>query len=401
MMKPLIDTDTARRLIFEYLPDVPAVACPLDQCAGRILRETIRADRPFPPFDRATMDGYALRTVDIHQVDYFTVSVQIPAGAPPREIGPTPGACAEIMTGAVVPTDADCVVPYEATTRTDEACVRLNPDTTHAPGDSIHACGSDHAAGQDLLHPGIRLGCHEVAVAATCGYARLQVSALPTIAVASTGDELVEVAAQPEPHQIRRSNDIAIATALADLQLPVSQRVHLPDAPATVEARLSDLIQNNAFVILSGGISMGKKDYIPEVLDALGLQCHFHGVAQRPGKPMGFWSNDHCAVFALPGNPLSTLSCLHHYVIPGIQAAMQRTQQDVGQTVQMAETAYVRKEQTVFLPVSLQAHNQATPCPSHTSGDLVSILASDGYIVIPAGVSEVTIGSDYSFYPWH
>lgn len=400
-MKPLIDTETARRLIFEHVPHVPAVACPLAQCAGRVLRQTIHADRPFPPFNRAMMDGYAIRASDISVVDAFTVTTQIAAGTPEAAIGAMPGACAEIMTGAVVPRNADCVLPYEATQRIDQNTMRLQVETTHAAGDYIHPLGSDHPAGQDLLHPGVRLNCHAIAVAATCGYSELQASAIPSIAIISSGDELVDIDDQPAPHQIRRSNDIAIEAALANAQLPARVRSHLPDAADIVQAQLERLIQDHDFVILSGGISKGKKDYIPSALEALGMDCHFHGVAQQPGKPMGFWTNDRCAVFALPGNPISTLSCLHHYVIPGMHHAQHRNAPALRQTVKITQAAPVRKDLTVFLPVTRKENNQAVPCPSHNSGDLVSILASDGYIIIPAGIAEVTVGSSYCFYPWH
>ena len=146
---------------------------------------------------------------------------------------------------------------------------------------------------------------------------------------------------------------------------------------------------------------MGKKDFIPDLLDELGLRCHFHGIAQKPGKPMGYWTNEDCAVFALPGNPLSTLTCLHHYVIPAIQKAMGLESTSMATTVELTNSEKVRKDLTVFVPVTLGENSRATPCPPQNSGDLVRILQSDGYIVVPSGEASADEGKNYGFHPWH
>ncbi len=399
-MKALLDAPTALARILTHLPPIGITACPLAHAAGRILREPVHADRPFPPFDRAMMDGFALRAAETNAGECFTITAQALAGTPQTTIGEIPGACAEIMTGAVLPSDADCVVPYEETERLDATHIRLlSPGRYHA-GEAVHACGSDHESGALLLEPGRLLGSREIAVAATCGYDRLQVSELPTIAIASTGDELVAVDARPEPHQIRRSNDLAIHAALARAQLAVRERIHLPDHAETCLAQLRALTARNRFVIISGGISMGQKDLIPAALNALGLVCHFHGVAQKPGKPMGFWSQAGCAVFALPGNPLSTLSCLHHYGIPAIHSAQQAVPRPNLRIIRLCKSVRVPETLAVFMPVKLEEANLATPIPPQNSGDLVSILQSDGYIQIPAGTAEADCNTDYPFQPW-
>lgn len=400
-MKPLISSSEARQHIDAHLPAVPAITCPLDKCAGRILRERITADRPLPPFNRSMMDGYAIRAADAQLIDAFTITVQAPAGTPAQTIGNTIGSCAEIMTGAVVPSDADCVVPYEVTETLPDGRIRLLTPSDHSRGSCIHFLGSDHAAGKTLLCENVRLGSREIAIAATCGYAELQVTKIPSISIVSTGDELVDVAATPEAHQIRRSNDLSIETALANAQLNAKERTHLPDDAAISKEQLARLIATNTFLIISGGISMGKKDYIPETLDELGLQNHFHGVKQKPGKPFGFWSNDHCAVFTLPGNPLSTLVALHHYVIPAIQQAMGAPAPRSTRTVQLAEPVKARDDITIFLPIQLGANNTAHSYPAQNSGDLVRILQSDGYIELPATATKsYDQGDTFDFRPW-
>jgi molybdopterin molybdotransferase len=245
------------------------------------------------------------------------------------------------------------------------------------------------------------LGGREIAVAASCGYAELQVTKLPSIAIVSTGDELVDVASQPEPHQIRRSNDIAIETSLARAQLPAQTRAHIPDDPAPSLDQLKGLVADHRILIISGGISMGKKDFIPDTLDALGLTGHFHGVAQKPGKPMGFWSRPGCAVFALPGNPSSTLTCLHDYVIPAIHEAMGLAQPERPRRVALDRAVRVRDDLTIFLPVALTAENRATPQPTQNSGDLVRILNSDGFVQLPPTAQKsYPAGKTVDFHPW-
>ena len=400
-MHPPISPTEARRRIHAHLPALAAIACPLHKCAGRVLREPINADRPLPPFNRSMMDGYALRAAELSTVESFTVTVQAPAGSPAQSIGPQRGACAEIMTGAVVPHDADCVLPYEATTTDAQGRIRARQPAAHRRGDCIHALGSDFQGGDVLVPAGTILGSHAIAVAATCGYSNLQVAKIPAIAIVSTGDELVDVDAKPLAHQIRRSNDLAIDTALARLQLHAQQRRHLPDDRQRCSTELAELIGESDFVIISGGISKGKKDYIPEILSALGLQCQFHGVRQKPGKPFGYWSHPHGAVFTLPGNPLSALTALHHYALPAIERAMGRAAAPQPQQVELAEAAKARDDITLFLPVQLIGANRAQPRPAQNSGDQVSVLNTDGYLELPPSTQRVyPAGTTFDFYPW-
>ncbi|MGJ8654528.1 MAG: molybdopterin molybdotransferase MoeA [Opitutaceae bacterium] len=401
-MKSLITPSEATRLILENLPKISTIQCPLDKCAGRILQETIIADRPFPPFNRSMMDGYAIRAADIDTDGQFHISIQAPAGSPEQLIGSTSKHCAEIMTGAVVPEDADCVVPYETTKRIDEQTMQLLKPSKHTTGDCIHPYASDRPTGEILLKHGAVIGSREIAVAATCGYAKLSVAKIPAITIVSTGDELVDVALEPAPHQIRRSNDIMVETALARVHLNAKERAHLPDEADECKTALKALIEKNEVILISGGISMGKKDFIPAVLDELGLTNHFHGIAQKPGKPMGYWTNSKCAVFTLPGNPLSTLTCLHHYVIPAIFSAMGKIRTKHAQKVSVGKDLRARDDITIFLPVSLSSDHVATSQPAQNSGDLVRILSSDGYIVVPPKQTKVyPTGSSFDYHAWH
>jgi molybdopterin molybdotransferase len=401
-MRKLMTTEQARMAINEALPLLPAVSSPLGQCAGQILRESITADRPFPPFDRSMMDGYAIRVAEIDPDGIFEIVTQAPAGIPEQSLGEAKQVCAEIMTGAVVPSDADCVVQYEVTRRIDQTHMELLNPSDHTAGDFIHTFASDRPAGETLLEAGVMIGAREIAIAASCGCDSLLVSKRPSIVIVSTGDELVDVATTPAPHQIRRSNDVMIAAALKRVGIPDCQFVHLPDEPETSKAQLARLIEANDVVIISGGISMGKKDYIPSSLDRLGLTCQFHGVAQKPGKPLGFWSHPDCAVFTLPGNPLSTLTCLHHYVIPALFRAMGQAQAPIPNQVVLDAPVKARDDLTIFLPVKRNAANQVSAQPANNSGDLVRILQSDGYIELsPTPEKSYPAGKSVDFHPWY
>jgi len=400
-MRALITATEAQRIIAENLPQLPAIDCPLEKCAGRILREAIVADRPFPPYNRAMMDGYAIRAADIAKVETFKVTAQAPAGTPEQALSESIGSCIEIMTGAVVPVGADCVVPYEETEQKEDGSIRLIAPEDQHPGDAIHPLGSDHNSGSALIEAGRILGSREISIAATCGYASLKVSKLPSITIIGTGDELVPVTETPKPHQIRRSNAYAMETALTLAGFHALQSVHLADESESIQAELAKLIEANDILIISGGISMGKKDFIPEALTANGLDCKFHGVAQKPGKPLGFWSSQQCAVFALPGNPLSTLTCLHHYVLPNLALALKQSGTISRPSVTLTEPAKAHPRLTVYLPVKLSPGNQATPHPPQNSGDLVSILESHGSIQLPPSDEPYPAGSEFTFYNWY
>ena len=398
-MKALIKADEAKTIISKHLRKFSSSYFPIEKCARRTLRQDIIADRPLPPFNRSMMDGYALRFSDINKVDSFNVSALAAAGTKKLTLNNKIGSCVEIMTGAVVPNGADIVVPYEETEYLDNGEIRLLPDNKRDIGGAIHPIGSDHNNSEILVSAGCIIGSREIAIAATCGYSKLKISNNPSIAVVTTGDELVSVSKTPKSYQNRRSNDLSMVAALNSWGYPVKECAHLNDERVSLKASLVRLIESNDVLLVSGGISKGKKDFIPGVLDEIGLVCRFHGVAQKPGKPFGFWSNDLCSVFALPGNPQSTLTCLHQYVLPALRAASGNNI-NKKTCVDLLDTATGIENMTTFLPVSVTAENKATQCPCQNSGDLVKILSSDGYIELPPKAVYYPAGSSFLFYPW-
>jgi molybdopterin molybdotransferase len=248
------------------------------------------------------------------------------------------------------------------------------------------------------------LGGREVGVAAACGYGTLVVSQVPKIAVVATGDELVEVESAVAAHQIRRSNDYAIRAALIAAGYPNVSRFHLRDVRHEIEHLLWHIIAEFDVVVVCGGISKGKFDFLPAELERQGVRKIFQGVAQRPGKPLWFGvSARKTPVFALPGNPVSSYTCLHRYVLPALAHAsgLPRVQPRLAA---LAGAVTFKPALTFFLPVKVSsgpaAELQATPEPSNTSGDFAGLLRADGFVELPAGFAEFPAGTVAPYWEW-
>ncbi len=393
----------AEQLILGNLVPLPSEDCPLAEAHGRVLRGAVCADRDLPPFDRVTMDGYAVRAAALAAgTRTFRVEGIQAAGMIPQKLGPGPDACVEIMTGAVLPIGADCVVPYEETTRAGE--VMTVTAVNFSAGHAVHRRGSDHVAGDEILSSGLRLTGREIAVAAACGCASLTVAIRPKIAVVATGDELVDVNMPVAPHQIRRSNDYALRAALIAAGYPQVGRFHLRDMRQEIEHRLWHILAEYDVVLLSGGVSKGKFDYLPAVLESLGVKKIFHGVAQRPGKPMWFGTSARrTPVFALPGNPVASYTCLHRYVLPALDRAGGRIPPAL-RTVALAAPVTFKPALAYFLPVKLasgpRAEMLALPDPANTSGDFAGLVGTDGFVELPADQTEFPAGYLAPFRAW-
>ncbi|HSG64288.1 MAG TPA: molybdopterin molybdotransferase MoeA, partial [Gammaproteobacteria bacterium] len=253
----------------------------------------------------------------------------------------------------------------------------------------VHHRGSDRPADSVLLEPGTALGPPEIAILAGAGRAEVEVAAAPRIAVISTGDELVEPGEPVAAHQIRSSNEWAIAAALERHCHARTTRALLKDERAMLLQRIRQLHDDNDMLILSGGVSMGRFDLVPGVLEELGVALVFHKIEQRPGRPMWFGtSRDAKPVFALPGNPVSTLVCLYRYVLPAIGRSLGLPVPEQ-EHVRLAEEVRFVPDLTYFLPVALtwlpDGAALAWPRPTNTSGDFVSLANTTGFVELPRG----------------
>jgi molybdopterin molybdotransferase len=386
---PMITAAQALETVLNQALSLPKISVPLTEAVGQVLREDLLADRDFPPFDRVTMDGIAImhRAWEQGQQTFMVEEIQL-AGQPRKQLL-EPTACLEVMTGAVLPQGADTVIRYEDVELFEEGSNRFArvKERPKQAGQNVHRRGSDQREGDLLVRAGTRLGPAEIAVAATVGRDPLQVSRPPVLAVVSTGDELVEITQKPLPHQIRMSNVYMLQAALRQAGAR-AERFHLPDHKEGIARELERLLGQFDAVLLSGGVSMGKADYVPEVLAELGVQKLFHQVAQRPGKPFWFGrSPEGKVVFALPGNPVSTFVCYYKYVRPWLQASFTQQAELAPAKAALAAAVTFGPDLTYFLSVRTEMANDgrllAHPVRSGGSGDFASLLHCDGFLELP------------------
>ena len=354
----------------------------LDEAHGRVLAEAVRADRPYPPFDRATRDGYAVRAAEVP--GRLRVCAQVRAG---QELDLTvgPGEAVEIMTGAPVPAGADAVVMVEQTRREGDQV-----EISHSPkaGDNIVPRGSEACAGQVVLEPGQLVGYPEIAVLASFGRTAVQVYRRPRVAILSTGDEVVEVDRTPLAYQIRNSNAHSLVAQVARAG---AAPVRLPIAPDE-RTRTRELIERGLeedLLLLSGGVSAGRYDLVEEVLAELGAEFFFDGVLIQPGKPLVFGRVRGKFFFGLPGNPLSTMVTFEVFaraaveLLAGVpQAPLRFLQAPLGGDFRH------KPGLTRFLPAVLAGSGAGTvvnPVKWQGSGDVVALTRSNAFLVAAAG----------------
>lgn len=389
----------AHAIIRESVPVTEVELRPLLALNGRVLRQSVHAERDQPPFHRVAMDGIAIASSswDAGRREFRILGVAA-AGAPPLTLT-DPAACIEAMTGAMLPAGCDCVIPVEQLERT-ATHARVVQEVPVTPMLNVHTQAADSRRGDELLSSGTVMNAPEIAIVASAGLDAVQVARQPRILVISTGDELVEPGQPITDWQIRRSNAYAVVAALQARGFDNVHHDHLPDDLEVLRTRLRTHLDAYDTLVLSGGVSMGRFDHIPQVLTELGVAVLFHKVAQRPGKPLWFGvRKPGKAVYALPGNPVSTLTCCVRYVIPGLYAAMGTAL--TPQPVMLGGAVTPSRELTLFVPVKLDKSPDGTavamPYPTKGSGDFVSLRGTHGCIEVPPGT---TPGACVSFYPW-
>jgi molybdopterin molybdotransferase len=383
---------------------LPSETVSLGAAVGRVLHQDVVADRDFPPYNRVTMDGIALRfaALEAGQTAFPIERTQL-AGAVPEQIQ-NPQAAIEIMTGAALPPGTDTVIRYEDLDITDQptrqATVRVAP---LRQGHNVHPKGSDQTAGTRLLTSGQLLSPAEIAVAATVGAATLAVARRPRVAVVSTGDEIVDVTETPLPHQIRRSNAYMLQAALT-LDGATSDIFHFDDDLGTLKASLPPLLAEYDAVLLSGGVSKGKADFLPQALRESEVTELFHRVAQRPGQPLWFGQRPGGAVvFALPGNPVATFAAYYRYVRGWLRQCQQATASSL-LFAELTEPVEFKPALTYFLAVRLEnapdGRLLAHPTPTAGSGDLAGLLAADGLLELTPELTHFAAGTAWPVWPY-
>jgi molybdopterin molybdotransferase len=402
----MISVNEALKIVKEnaFVPSISEV--PLLESLGLILAENIIADRDFPPFNRVAMDGIAAPLTPRGGVWDFKLDSKVPplgaegaiiesiqyAGESQKSLQNQQN-CMEVMTGAVLPFGCDTVIRYEDIDIQENEGVKYAkitiPFTEITTGQNVHPQGSDRKAGDILLKKGLKISPPEIAVMASVGKDKILVEIPPRVAVISTGDELVEITANPEPYQIRMSNSYMLAGALAQIGIKANL-FHLTDNKELLFSKLQDILLNHDILLLSGGVSAGKKDFLPEILTNLGVKKIFHKVAQKPGKPFWFGkSEEGKTVFALPGNPVSTFLCFCKYFL------MQKEEQVI-----LDKDVFFKPNITYFVPVKtyfLNGKMMATPFEGSGSADFANLTDCDGFVELPADNQEFKAGNVFGF----
>jgi len=416
--------------------DRPREEVLLMQAVGRILAEPITADRDFPPFPRATRDGFAVRADDLAQgITLLRVVGQVRAGDS-YDLPLVSGEAVEIMTGAAVPAGADAVVMVEYTKRksqeinheervgtqkesesrtsaTDDDHIldiagHAEPEIEEkriedfvdvqravASGENVVPAGAEAHEGQELLPRGVRLGPAQIALAAAAGKASVKVYRKPKVAILSTGDELVEVAEKPGPSQIRNSNSYSLAALVAECG---GEPVQLPIAPDE-EGKLTELVQEGLkadMLLLSGGVSMGKFDLVEQALKNLGAKFFFTGALIQPGKPVVFGEVGAIPFFGLPGNPVSvmvTFALFARQIVEALSGAQPERLKSA--KAKLRKDFKTKTGLTRFLPARLEGgleDPEIEVVPWQGSGDMLAAAQANCYLVVPPDREKLAKG---------
>ncbi len=362
---------------------------------GFVLAQEVKTDREYPPFDRSTRDGYAVRSKEAASGAQLRCAGEIKAGDTVMQ-SLAAGTCLQIMTGAAVPPGADAVVMIEQTSRKGDL-VRF--ERAAQPGQNIVPRGSEAAAGQTILTPGMRLGYAELALAAQVGAVQLECACRPRVAILSTGDEIVLIDETPGPFQIRNSNSVSLA---AQARIAGGEPVVLGNAADRIEdlgEKIERGLKEDALV-LSGGVSMGKYDLVESALKAMGAEFFFDAVAIRPGKPAVFGMCQGKPVFGLPGNPVSTMVTFELFVAPAIDllsGAAARPLPLVG--ARLAEALNEKSGLTHFLPARVEwlgGLAEVKALKWQGSGDIAALTKANCFLVVPADREKIEAGESVS-----
>jgi molybdopterin molybdotransferase len=390
MPESLLSVAEAQAIILGEVHPLPPTPLPLAAASGLVLAQDVVSDLDMPPYDKALMDGYAVRAADVGPAGAALVVIEeVTAGSVPKKtVGA--GEATRIMTGAPMPPGADAVVMIERTTALSEQ--RVTVEGGVKPGQNILPRAREMRSGDVVLQAGMRLRPQELGLLAMCGAATVRVHPSPRVAILPTGDEIVEVEQTPGPGQIRNSNGFMLLgqTVRAGAE-PAPLGIARDNRPSLQE-HVARGLEADA-LILSGGVSAGKLDLVPAALAEAGVAIFFHKVAMKPGKPMLFGVKRHegrpaTFVFGLPGNPVSSLVCFELFVRPALRRLMNLPPGPTMVQAALAEDFPYRSDRPTYHPAQLTAAESGwsvRAMPWFGSADLRGLMASNAFVVLPPG----------------
>jgi molybdopterin molybdotransferase len=397
---PVLGVDEALRVVLGEARPLAPQRMPLAEAAGRFLAETLHATADMPPFDRTAMDGFAVRAADVAGAPVLLeVIEEIPAGRDPS-VAIGKGQAARIMTGAMIPPGADAVVMVEHSEETG-AAGQVRILRASAAGLHIRRAGEDLKRGALLLSPGARLGAAAMALLAAEGRSQVLAGSLPSVAVLSTGDELVPIDETPDGSRIRETNSWSLGALLAAQGIRPEILGIARDEEGAIRERLAAGLRADVLLV-SGGVSMGEFDLVGGCLEALGCRARFERVAIQPGKPLFFGTCDGASghrtlVFGLPGNPVSSIVDFLVFARPALRRMSgDPAPLDPAPAARLLGAVRRHPGRRGYLPARLSLDGagglQAEPVSSMGSADLVALGRADAFLIAPEERAEISAG---------
>lgn len=384
----MVSYEKALELITDGIRQTDTERVPLEHALFRVLAEDIVSDIDMPPFDKAAMDGYACRREDIS--GELEVLEEVAAGGVPGQ-SIRPGTCIKIMTGAMLPAGADTVIMIEHTRETKEGHIRFTADNTAG---NIARKGEDVKQNELVLHKGIHVCPEHIAVLASVGSPLPLVYKQARVAVLSTGDELVEPEKYPETGKIRNSNGAQLVAQVRAAHCIPNYMGIIPDTREDTHQAISIALSENDVVLLSGGVSMGEYDYVPDVMRENDVEILFQKVAIKPGRPTIFGKKDKTYIFGLPGNPVSSFINFEVLVKPLLYKLMGGSYRPSVRSFPLAERLTRKKgDRPEWLPVRFDAAGRITPVSYHGSAHIHAMCLAQGLAFIPKGITELKKGT--------
>lgn len=378
-MLKMIDPNMALQLVTENCLDAKKTKLPLNKILGMTLAQEIRADRDYPPFPRAMMDGYAVKTTDAGKT---VVCLGIQAAGQVSTVEVKPGTCLEIMTGAACPESADLVVPVENVLVEDG---KISLPTDLKAGANIASKGQECKRSRIVAGAGDQVTPLIIANLACFGYQEVEVYRKPEMLLISTGDELLRPGDSVNQAQIRDSNGPMLEAMAREAGIEIFDHRHALDNLESLSAVITASTQYD-IVVLSGGVSMGKFDLVPAALQQAGVDVVFHKSTQKPGKPLLFGRRGKQLFFGLPGNPLASHMCFHRYISPSIRIISGKNHKTTREKGRISENVARKGERTFFQLVSIKRGEgelyQVTPLKGEGSADIYMAAKAQAYLIL-------------------
>lgn len=393
----------ALTMLLDAVETLDTVDARLAGALGRTLADRIVADRDFPPTDRSAMDGFAVRAADCAGAECtLRVAGEVRAGQNTESISIGVGEAMRIFTGGVIPRGADAVVMLElAEEDRGSGTVRVK-ERPHA-GQNVRRRGEDRRAGETVAEPGDVVRAAEIAALAAVGHVRVRVVRTPRVAVISTGDEIVEVEAIPAAQQVRNSNAPMLLALLASMRIDGRYLGIAEDDPAALDAMIAEGLACDV-LLLSGGVSVGAYDLVGAALVRAGCEVLFHRVAMRPGKPIMAAKRDRCLVLGLPGNPVSAFAGFQVFVAPALRKLMgDKTPVARPVRAKLVERLPRTPGRVTYHLAHLAWRNgepMVSPVRSAGSGDVLSLVRANAFIVAPGDPRAIEAGEDVDVVAW-